>query len=90
MKVHKNLYITGRVQHVYYRISAKEEADRLGIKGFIQNMPDGSVYAEVEGDEHLISIFIAWCHRGPVTAKVVEVKIENAEMVNFEKFIVWR
>jgi acylphosphatase len=51
MKIHKNLYISGKVQGVFYRKSTKEIADKLGVKGFVQNMPDGSVYAEAEGEE---------------------------------------
>ncbi|MDD3458534.1 MAG: acylphosphatase [Weeksellaceae bacterium] len=90
MKIHKNLYISGKVQGVFYRKSTKEIADKLGVKGFVQNMPDGSVYAEAEGEEADISKFIAWCHIGPAAAKVTEIKVENADVVDFNEFIIWR
>lgn len=90
MKIHKNLYISGKVQGVFYRKSTKEKADELGIKGFVQNMPDGSVYAEAEGKESDISKFIAWCHIGPAAAKVTEIRVETAELADFPDFRIWR
>lgn len=90
MKIHKNLYISGKVQGVFYRKSTKEKADELGITGYVMNMPDGSVYAEAEGEESDISKFIAWCHIGPAAAKVTEIKVENAELADFPDFRIWR
>jgi len=90
MKIHKNLYIGGKVQGVFYRRSAKEKADELGIRGFVQNMPDGSVYAEAEGEASDVLKFIAWCHIGPEAAKVTEVKVETSELADFPDFRIWR
>lgn len=90
MKIHKNLYISGKVQGVFYRKSTKEEADELGITGYVMNMPDGSVYAEAEGEESDISKFIAWCHIGSAAAKVTEIKVETAELADFPDFQIWR
>jgi len=50
MKKHVNITVKGRVQGVGFRYSAMEAAEELGIKGFVRNMPDGSVYIEAEGE----------------------------------------
>lgn len=90
MIVRKKLHILGKVQGVYYRKSAKEKADELGITGYVMNMPDGSVYAEAEGEESAVSKFIAWCRIGPAAAKVTEIKAETAERTDFPDFRIWR
>jgi acylphosphatase len=72
------LHITGRVQGVFYRGSAQDEAERLGLTGEIANLPDGSVGATVEGPKERVEQFIAWCRRGPPAARVDEVKVKWA------------
>ena len=57
---HINIKIIGRVQGVGFRRAARDEARYLGIKGYIRNEPDGSVYLEAEGDELAISQFVIW------------------------------
>jgi two-component system LytT family response regulator len=47
---HKNIRITGRVQGVGFRYSARSLASSLGIKGFVRNLPNGEVYIEAEGN----------------------------------------
>ena len=69
------LRIRGRVQGVFYRASAKQEADRLGLAGTIRNLPDGDVAADVEGPEAAVLEFIAWCRRGPTGARVADVEV---------------
>lgn len=62
---HYNITISGRVQGVGFRYSAMKMANSYGIKGFIRNEPDGSVYLEVEGNEPNIGLFLGWCEKGP-------------------------
>ncbi len=71
-----HLKITGIVQGVNFRFTAREMAKSLGLAGFAKNLPDGSVEILVQGDEAAISSFINWCHQGPPTAKVEKVHIE--------------
>jgi len=85
---HLNLTITGKVQGVFYRKNAMEQAQKLDIKGFVQNQPDGSVYAEAEGKAEHLESFISWCNRGPDTARVKHVHVEEGELKNFEAFII--
>jgi len=62
--------VKGRVQGVFFRASTRDKALELGIKGWCQNEPDGSVSIHAEGDEQVLSQFLAWCHQGPRMAKV--------------------
>jgi acylphosphatase len=83
---HLNIKITGKVQGVYYRASAKQKADELGVKGFVRNQPDGSVYIEAEATPELLKKFLAWCHQGPERAQVINVETTSAALQNFEAF----
>lgn len=76
--------ITGTVQGVFYRAKAREKAQQLNLKGYAQNLHDGSVIIVARGEKENIEDLIAWCHEGPSSAKVekVEVSWENPE----EKF----
>jgi acylphosphatase len=65
-----HVLISGRVQGVFFRQSAVEEAQRLGIAGWVRNRPDGRVEAEAEGPEQAIDAFVAFCRRGPEQARV--------------------
>lgn len=82
--------VTGKVQGVFYRASAKDAADQLKIGGFAQNQPDGSVYIEGEGDEENLNSFIAWCKHGPPRASVSNVVVEEVEIKNFQRFEIRR
>ncbi len=78
--------ITGKVQGVFFRHSAKRKADELGISGFVRNMPESSVYIEAEGEEKVLQEFIAWCRKGPELARVDHVTIEESPLVNEKGF----
>lgn len=75
MVVRRRLHITGRVQGVSYRAACAAEARRLGCGGFVRNCADGSVLAEVEGDEQAVAALIAWCESGPPLAAVDAVTV---------------
>jgi len=86
MKRHYNIIVSGRVQGVFYRASTKQMADLLGVKGFVLNLADGTVYIEAEGDEEIMVKFIQWCHHGPERAEVSHVSISEAPLQGFEMF----
>lgn len=71
------LTIKGVVQGVYFRESARTEAQRLDLAGSVRNCVDGSVEAEAEGDLGAVELFIAWCHRGPPDARVESVEVRD-------------
>jgi acylphosphatase len=68
------LIISGRVQGVYYRYSTQQEAKRLGLTGWVRNLPNGNVEAVVEGDEATVERMIEWCRQGPAGAAVSEIE----------------
>ncbi len=83
---HLNIKISGFVQGIFFRLTAKEKAEKLDIRGFSRNQPDGSVYIEAEGDEKSLSEFIKWCHQGPSLAKVEKVEISEGLLKHFSEF----
>lgn len=70
-----HLRITGRVQGVSFRWYAKQQADKLGIADYAENLPDGSVEILAEGTDAALAQFTAWCKRGPPHAEVEHVEI---------------
>jgi acylphosphatase len=82
--------VSGRVQGVFYRASAKKEADRLGVHGLVRNESNGSVLLEAEGSEPNLAEFITWCKKGPAGAQVVTFIIEYAEAVGYVDFRIQR
>ncbi len=86
---HLNITIRGTVQGVFFRNSAKQEADKLGITGFVRNESDGSVYMEIEGIERQIWVFLAWCNNGSLLARVKEMQyVEEKILQNFTRFAI--
>lgn len=77
--IRAELLISGRVQGVFYRGSAQEEGERLGLTGEVRNLPTGQVQAVVEGERPAVEAFIAWCRKGPSAARVEAVEVRFAE-----------
>lgn len=85
-EVRRRLLISGRVQGVWFRGSAKEEADRVGgLKGWVRNREDGRVEAAIQGPEELVDEMVNWCHRGPTGARVDRVEIREEAPVSGER-----
>lgn len=84
-----HVWVSGRVQGVWYRASAVEVAESLGLRGWARNLPDGRVEILAEGDEKSLKQFINWCHEGPPLAIVDEVKViwekYRGEFIDFRK-----
>lgn len=78
--------ITGKVQGVFYRATAKKIADKLQVKGWIRNMENGNVEAVVSGENEMISEFTEWCKKGPAAAVVHNVVIKKCIDSNFNDF----
>jgi acylphosphatase len=89
--VRASLLITGRVQGVFYRASAMEAAQRLGIVGWVRNLPDGGVEAVAEGPREAVAEFVRWCGDGPPAARVDDVRVDwSAATGEFTTFRVAR
>jgi Acylphosphatases len=70
MKARAEIIVEGLVQGVGYRAFAKRVADKLGLKGYAENLPDGTVKIIVEGEKDQIEDFIEECRRGPPLSEV--------------------
>jgi acylphosphatase len=64
------MHVTGLVQGVFYRQSTAGEAARLGLSGNVRNLPDGSVEVVAEGAREAVLALVAFCRRGPPSARV--------------------
>lgn len=75
IRVH--IWVTGRVQGVYFRYAVEEEAQDRGITGWIRNLPDGRVEGIFEGEGPRIQELLAFCQRGPMYARVDRVEVRE-------------
>lgn len=82
------MFISGRVQGIFFRSETRNEAKKLAVKGLVRNLSDGRVEAVFEGEEKSVKELIEFCRRGPPGARVTDVDIiwENytGEFRNFE------
>jgi acylphosphatase len=88
--VYKRIIIRGRVQGVYFRVSAQDKANELALTGEVRNLQDGSVQVLVAGEEKRVAQLIAWCHSGPPGARVEEVVVDDVPEQRFEGFKIVR
>ncbi len=86
MKQALAITVKGRVQGVGFRFSTVREAENLGIKGFVENRMDGTVYIEAEGEPEALNKFVNWCWKGPATASVDNVSTQEIPLHNFKRF----
>jgi acylphosphatase len=83
-----NLLIKGKVQGVYYRVAAKEEADKLGVTGWVKYITEGRVEAMATGNEEQLQQFTAWCRKGPEKAIVTDVIVTPLTEQKFDDFTI--
>ena len=74
----RRIRVTGRVQGVGFRYALRDEAERLGLTGWVRNAPDGSVEALLQGQGPAIEQLVAWARRGPPAAHVSSLEEEPA------------
>lgn len=74
-----HIIVNGLVQGVYFRAFTKETADRLGLSGWVRNLPNGSVEAIAEGEEQILKDFVSDLKKGSLKARVDEVQIEHSD-----------
>ncbi|MGV3657105.1 MAG: acylphosphatase [Chitinophagaceae bacterium] len=70
-----HLMIRGKVQGVFYRATARQKAEELGLSGWVKNTADESVEATISGTPEAVDAFIAWCWQGPPRAQVAHVQV---------------
>ena len=72
-----HVYISGRVQGVFFRAETQRTANSFNLTGWVRNIADGRVEAVFEGEDANIDKMLAWCHIGPPAARVEEVLTEE-------------
>jgi acylphosphatase len=84
-----HIFVSGRVQGVFYRAFVEQEACELGLSGFVRNLPDGRVELVVEGKREQIEKLISRLHVGPPAARVEDVEVSwrpaKGEFDSFER-----
>lgn len=82
----KHILLFGRVQGVSFRESARAQAARLGLVGWVRNRLDGSVEAIVQGNLTSVEDFLRWAEAGPALAQVIKMQIRDCEGQYFSGF----
>jgi len=72
-----HVWISGRVQGVFYRAYTQDAARTHGVNGWVRNLPDGRVEAVFEGDARAVDAMVQWCHRGSPMSRVDRVEVQE-------------
>ncbi len=75
MKIRAHVFVSGRVQGVFFRSETRDEAKKRGVKGWVRNLPDGRVEAVFEGEEREVKTLVEFCKRGPPGARITDVQV---------------
>ena len=85
-RVARRLVVHGRVQGVWYRESMRQEAERLGVAGWVRNRLDGTVESLVEGDAAAVQAITDWARHGPREAEVHAVDVIDESATGATRF----
>lgn len=81
-----HVFVSGKVQGVYYRANTRDTATENGVDGWVKNLDDGRVEAVFEGDTERVEAMIEWCHTGSPRAHVEDVAVEFESPEGIEGF----
>jgi acylphosphatase len=84
----RRVVVHGRVQGVGLRWHTSRSAARLGIVGWVRNLPDGTVEAHVEGDEAAVARMVAWLASGPASARVTRCDVSETAPTAAVSFVI--
>ena len=86
--IRRRAVVHGNVQGVFFRDTARRQAESLGVAGWITNKPDGTVEAVFEGDPDEVESMLRFCREGPGRAEVEKVEISEEEPEGLEGFAI--
>ena len=78
--------VSGRVQGVGFRFFAERAARRTGVRGWVRNLPDGSVETVVEGEEPAVMCYLDEIRKGPLGGRVTDIRVEDRDPERLESF----
>ncbi len=91
MNARVHVFVSGKVQGVFFRSGTKDKAEELGLAGWVRNLQDGRVEAVFEGEEGKVEKMVEWCRKGPEYARVTGVEvIPEPYMGEFSGFLLRR
>ncbi len=79
-----NIWVSGKVQGVYFRASTAKQANKLKLKGWVKNLPDARVEIHAQGEDASLQQLLQWCQKGPILAKVSDV---SQRLANFDEHL---
>jgi acylphosphatase len=85
-----SITISGKVQGVFYRQSAREKAVIIGVKGKVMNLPNGDVQIIASGTKEQLDKLLKWCKQGPPKAIVSDVTSHELPLQQFDSFYIER
>jgi acylphosphatase len=85
-RVRRRVYVSGRVQGVWFRESCREEAHVAAVDGWVRNLGDGRVEVVLEGPRAAVDRVVAWCRRGPRRARIDHVEVVDEAPVGERGF----
>jgi acylphosphatase len=75
MKARAHVFISGRVQGVFFRSETKHETTKHGLSGWVRNLPDDRVEAVFEGEQEDVKKLLEFCKKGPPGAEVTRIDV---------------
>lgn len=84
--VRAHVFVSGRVQGVFYRSETAKAAQQLGVSGWVRNLPDGRVEVVFEGPQEAVESMVRWCHQGNPAARVSNVAVNYGQPEGLEDF----
>lgn len=69
-KIRAHIFVSGKVQGVFYREKTRKRAEKLGVTGWVKNLLDRRVEAVFEGDKKKVEEIVNWARSGPIWAKI--------------------
>ncbi|HET6625765.1 MAG TPA: acylphosphatase [Nocardioidaceae bacterium] len=84
--VARELTVYGEVQGVFFRDGIRREAEHLGVTGWVENAPDGTVVAYFEGPADAVEKLVKWSHDGPTKARVDRVAVTECTPAGTAEF----
>jgi acylphosphatase len=87
-RVRRHVWVSGRVQNVWFRDACRNEANAGGVDGWVRNDADGRVEAVFEGVPAAVDALVAWCHDGPSRARVARVEVLDEHVLGEQGFAV--
>ena len=88
-RIHATVH--GRVQGVFFRETTRQEAQKLGLTGWVRNMADGTVETEFQGEKETVNLLLKWLPQGSPVSQVTRVESREIDPVSreFEFAISW-